>query len=238
MNSRIKEAQRPCAHAKRSGSVLIAVLAMILLLSFLVTRVMDLAIEGLEYRAIFNEPVDVNTYAFSMMEVALATVHEVALIEDGKLYAPKQGWGNPIEYAKIEVLNGWEVSVKISDESNRLPINTMSESLLNKLFEETFEFDFGTSRELSSTLLDWIDADENQRLNGAESSEYERRDPPYRAANGPLQSLEELRLLEAWEDEFFDELGQPNDAFRRLESMVSVYTTGPINLQQHFGRSA
>ena len=42
----------------------------------------------------------------------------------------------------------------------------MSEGLLNKLFEETFEFDFSTSRELSSTLLDWIDADENQRLNG------------------------------------------------------------------------
>ena len=37
-------------------------------------------------------------------------------------------------------------------------------------------------------------------------------------------------MLEVWEDEFFDESEQPNDAFRRLESMVPVYTTGPINL--------
>ena len=99
--------------------------------------------------------------AESMLEVALATIHEVALIDDGKLYAGEQGWNNPIEYADIAVPDGWQVEIEIRDEGGKLPINTMEEPLLNRLLEEELDFDFGTARELSSTLLDWIDENNN-----------------------------------------------------------------------------
>jgi general secretion pathway protein K len=177
---------------------LVAVLAIILLLSFIITRFVDEAIKDLEYRAIFNEPADVRSFTYSMLEVALATIHEVALIDEGKLYAPEQGWGDPLDYAQIKVPNGWELSISIQDESGKLPINTMSEADLNRMLEESFDFDFGTARELSSMLIDWIDPDDSRHLNGAESEDYLRRNPPYRAANRPLQNLEELRLLEVW----------------------------------------
>jgi len=215
---------------RRDGSVLVAVLAIILLLSFIITRFMSEAVEDLEYRAIFNEPVEVRSFAYSMLEVALATIHEVALIDEGKLYAPEQGWADPIGYAGIEVPNGWEVQIEIRDEGGKLPLNTMNEAMLNSMLEESFDFDFGTARELSSMLLDWIDPNDNRRLNGAESEDYLRRNPPYRAANGPLQSLEELRLLEIWEDEFFDEDGRPNELFQQLDRIVSVLHSGPANL--------
>jgi len=218
--------------ARQRGSVLIAVLAIILLLSFLITKFMEEALQDLEYRSIFHEPADVRSYAYSILEISLATIQEVALIDDGKLYAPEQGWNRPLEYANVNVPNGWEVSVQVTDEGGKLPINTMEEPMLNKMFEETFEFDFGTARELSSMLLDWIDPDDARRLNGAESEDYLRRNPPYRAANGPLQSLEELRLLEIWEDEFFDEEGQPNELFAKLSNLVSVYNSGAVNLNK------
>ena len=214
----------------KRGSVLIAVLAIVLLLSFIVTRFIDEAVEDLEYRAIFNEPADVRSFTYSMLEVALATIHEVALIDDGKLFAPEQGWADPVKYAGIKIPNGWELKIQIQDESNKLSINTMDEALLNQMLEESFDFDFGTARELSSMLLDWIDPDESRRLNGAESEDYLRRKPAYRAANRPLQSLEELRLLEIWEDEFFDENGVPNELFAKLESMVSVINAGAANI--------
>ncbi|MEO0510992.1 MAG: hypothetical protein AAF065_14170 [Verrucomicrobiota bacterium] len=218
--------------SRRGGSVLVAVLAIIVLLSFLITRFMEEALEDLEYRAIFNESADIRSYAYSMLEVSLATLQEVAEIDEGKLYAPEQGWGNPIQYAGIEVPNDWQVSIDITDESGKLPINTMSEEMLNKLLEESLDFDFGTARELSSMLLDWIDPDDTRRLNGAESEKYLRRKPPYRAANSPLQSLEELRLIEVWEDEFFDEEGQPNQLFAKLSGMVSVLHSGSVNLNK------
>ena len=106
----------------------------------------------------------------------------------------------------------------------------MDEALLNQMLEESFDLDFGTARELSSMLLDWIDPDESRRLNGAESEDYLLRKPAYRAANRPLQSLEELRLLEIWEDEFFDENGVPNELFAKLDSMVSVISSGAANV--------
>ena len=223
---------KPLRRGAQRGSVLIAVLAIIVLLSFIITRFMEQALEDLEYRSIFNEPVDVRSYAYSILEVSLATIHEVALIDEGKLYAPEQGWGDPLSYANIDVPNGWDVSVSVKDEGGKLPINTMSEEMLNRMLEETFDFDFGTARELSSMLLDWIDADSAKRLNGAESEDYLRRNPPYRTANGPLQSLEELRLLEIWEDEFFDQDGQPNEFFVQLSGLVSVYHSGTVNLNK------
>ncbi len=215
---------------RRRGSVLIAVLAVILLLSFLVTRFLDEALEDLEYRSIFAEPVDLRSYAFSMMELSFAVLHEIALIDEGKLFAPEQGWRDPLNYAGIRPPHGWEVRVRVEDLSGRLPLNTLPEPLLNRLLEESLDFDFGTSRELSSTLLDWIDEDDNRRLNGAESEEYLRRNPPYRAANAPLQSLHELRLLEVWEETFFDENGRPNERFAKLQRMVTVDYSGRVNL--------
>jgi general secretion pathway protein K len=210
--------------------VLVAVLAIILVITFMVTRFMNEAVEDLEYRAIFNEPTDVRSFAYGILEVALATVQEVALIDDGKLYAGEQGWSDPISYAGISIPNGWEVSITIRDEGGKLPINTMSEELLNHLLEETLDFDFGTARELSSTLADWIDPGDERRLNGAESDDYLNNNPPYRAANGPLQSLEELSLLKVWEDEFFDEDGNPNELFTQLSGLVSVMNSGAVNL--------
>ena len=215
---------------KQRGSVLVAVLAIILVITFMVTRFMNEAVEDLEYRAIFNEPSDVRSFAYGMLEVALATVQEVALIDDGKLYAGEQGWNDPISYADISIPHGWEVSITIRDEGGKLPLNTMPEDLLNKLLEDELDLDFGTARELSSTLSDWIDKDDKQRLNGAESDDYLRNNPPYRAANAPLQSLEELQLLKIWEDEFFDEDGNPNELFLQLSGLVSVMNTGAVNL--------
>jgi general secretion pathway protein K len=210
--------------------VLVAVLGIILLLSYMITRFMDEAVEDLEYRAIFNEPSDLRSFSYSMLEVALATVQEVALIDDGKLYAGEQGWADPISYAGINIPNGWEVQIEIRDEGGKLPLNTMSEELLNRLLEEELDFDYGTARELSSSLLDWIDADDNRRLNGAESDEYLGRDPAYRAANAPLQTLDELRLINIWDEEFFDDEGNPNELYTYLSGMVSVINTGGVNL--------
>mgnify|MGYP001197901935 CR=1 FL=1 len=218
-----------CSRNKR-GSVLVSVLAIILLLSFIVTRFIEEAVEDLEYLSIFNEPSDIRSFTYSMLEVALATVNEVSLIDDGKLYAPEQGWADPIQYAGIQIPHGWDIQIKIEDESGKLPINTMDEAALNQMLEESFDFEFGTARELSSMLLDWIDPDEIRRLNGAESEDYLRRNPPYRAANSPLQTLEELRLIEIWEEEFFDIEGRPNERFVQLESMVSVINSGAVNL--------
>ena len=57
----------------------------------------------------------------------------MALIDEGKLYAPEQGWADPLSYAGVEVPNGWEVQIQLQDESGKLPLNTMNEATLNRI---------------------------------------------------------------------------------------------------------
>lgn len=51
------------------------------------------------------------------------------------------------------------------------------------------------TEEVAAAILDWIDTDDEIRANGCESEYYTSQSPPYRAKNGPLDSLEELLLV-------------------------------------------
>ena len=48
---------------------------------------------------------------------------------------------------------------------------------------------------LTDAVIDWIDSDSDTRPYGAEDNEYLQLPTPYRAANQPMQSVEELRLV-------------------------------------------
>jgi DNA uptake protein ComE-like DNA-binding protein len=49
--------------------------------------------------------------------------------------------------------------------------------------------------EIADAILDWLDADDTPRDNGAESDYYGSLTPPYAARNGPIQSIDELLLV-------------------------------------------
>ncbi len=54
----------------------------------------------------------------------------------------------------------------------------------------------GMTEDVADAILDWIDEDEEMRPYGAESGDYYNTLPtPYSAANGPLQSVDELLLV-------------------------------------------
>jgi type II secretory pathway component PulK len=51
------------------------------------------------------------------------------------------------------------------------------------------------TEDIVNSMLDWIDADEDARPNGAESDYYSSQSPSYQAKNGPLTSIEELLFV-------------------------------------------
>lgn len=92
---------------------------------------------------------------------------------------------------------GGRYRVRISDESGKIPINGLTDAsgvVLRKLL-----LDRGIAKEqadvIVDSLLDWRDADDLHRLNGAESDYYLSLAKPYRAANRDFESLEELILV-------------------------------------------
>jgi general secretion pathway protein K len=56
----------------------------------------------------------------------------------------------------------------------------------------------GLDPAITEALLDWMDPDSDQRPGGAEDIDYLARPTPYRAANQPLTSIDELRLIKGF----------------------------------------
>lgn len=52
------------------------------------------------------------------------------------------------------------------------------------------------TQDIANCILDWIDPDDNTRQDGAENDYYSSQSPPYQCKNGPLDSLEEMLLIE------------------------------------------
>jgi general secretion pathway protein K len=77
--------------------------------------------------------------------------------------------------------------------------------------------------ELAANLLDWVDEDEVRQNGGLEDEVYQQRQPPYRAANRPLLSVDELRLVEGFD-------GPLVDALRPYVTVYPLAGGGGVNL--------
>lgn len=85
------------------------------------------------------------------------------------------------------------------------PDRTIDEGWLQALRRllETLELNPG----IAQAIADWIDPDMEPRFpDGAEDGEYVGHTPPYLAANRPLVSVSELRLIKGMDDESFNRL--------------------------------
>jgi general secretion pathway protein K len=168
--------------------------------------------------------------AYSALEATLAVLAQFREI-DGGLYAPAQGWGDPLALSGYEPAEGRTVSVEFADENAKLPLTNAewSEPALAALFTD-LGFEPGEVNVLTDSLLDWIDADDNPRPYGAEKDDYLRGDPPHVAANRALRSFAELAAVQGFADLMFTESGRPNERCERFMRRVSLWSDGTINL--------
>jgi general secretion pathway protein K len=70
---------------------------------------------------------------------------------------------------------------------------------------------------LVNAIIDWRDADNLARLEGAEKEEYKDAGLSYQPSNKPFQTIEELQLV----------LGMNEQVYNWLESLVTVYSGQP-----------
>lgn len=82
----------------------------------------------------------------------------------------------------------------VRSSSSLMPINTMKDDLWKQLFK-LYDLDDQRIDEIVDCIMDWRDADDLVRLNGAETDYYDSLSPPYEARNGPFYSLEEIQLV-------------------------------------------
>ncbi len=124
-----------------------------------------------------------------------------------------------------EELWGAPVWVRITDESGKIPINLVTQGLLQQILAN-LGLDIDQADEITAGILDWRDEDDEVRVNGAETDYYLERARPYAAKNAPLDSLEELLLVKGVTWELYH--GESEDFDIGLKHIFTVFNPRPV----------
>lgn len=212
---------------KRRGSVLALVLALIILMAFIAVAFLEEAKEKIRYDALFHRQEDIRAEAYSALDATLAVLHVFREV-DGALWGPRQGWSDPLDFAQFEPSENLQVAVSFHDESGRFSLENADFDLLRRVFDH-LGFNQAEAEELTDSLLDWIDEDDLRRLNGFDGEDYRRLNPPYEPANRMLRSWDELALIPAFQEYFWDN-GVLRPEYRTFTSAFSLRHSGPVNV--------
>ena len=197
------------AGRKRTGSVLVFVLVVVMLLSLAAYRFTETMVAEATAASAHHREVEARAFADSGIEWAAVLLGDrlseettVDLYNNPSLFQgvlmrdadSDAGRGRFSIVAPDDTQPyGQTLRFGLVDESARLNLNALlglgldDEQLRDVLLalpEMTVE--------IADAILDWIDEDEQPRQFGAENEYYGTLDPPYTARNGPLTSLNEL----------------------------------------------
>jgi len=229
---------------RRKGSILIFILALIVLLSVLCLRLMEEGIREARHLDQFHRKDDLRIHAYSALDIAVGVLAEFKMFE-GKLYSPAQGWGEPLAYAGISPTeDGVTWSVRLIDESAKVPISKVKEKDLVALFalmqaEEDSLVDEDDGQPFYDSMMDWVDADEEEREEGAEDDYYEDLDHPYFTPGKKINSFEEFRMIKGFAHDpedpdrsgiFFDAQGIETVNMKNFRESFSFFNQGPVNV--------
>ena len=211
----------------------VALLLALLVVSLLTALILEFDAEARrEYReaAAFRDHYKAGMLTRAAVQAA-GMLLQLDLLKDnksGEKYdGPMDPWTIPI---KNQPIGDGLLSAQIQDERGKLNLNDLAVSEGDQIQQKArtervrrlFEL-LHLTPDLVDALIDWMDKDDNPQSAGAESLHYKSLRPPYRAANAPLQSLGDLKLIKGFTPDIID----------RLLRYVTVYPTeggSPVNI--------
>jgi len=122
----------------------------------------------------------------------------VALLEDAAQNSIDylgESWAMGLPTLPVE---GGTIKVSIEDAQGRFNLNSVANTASLQVFSRLLEV-LRLDPQLANAVLDWIDTDDLVRPGGAEDVDYLNFNPPYRAANQPMASVDELRLIRGFD---------------------------------------
>ena len=144
--------------------------------------------------------------------------------EDNKTDSFNDDWATVLPPLPIE---GGQMSGKIEDLQARFNINNLVENgKPQKLYLERFKRllrNLELNENLSSVLIDWLDANEEIGFAGAEDNEYLNLLPAYRTANQAMNDVSELLLVKGVDFETYEKL-RPYVCVLEFDTDINVNT--------------
>lgn len=192
----------------RHGSVLVVVLVLIVMLSLAAYAFSELMIGENAASEFALQHAQARACAESGIEYAAVVLGQA---EDPE--QPLNFYHDPSQFSGILVAEqaagrftfvapletdaaGAQVRYGLIDESARINLNAVLSFGLDEEQSAAMLINVpGMTEEIADAILDWIDADSDMRLLGAERDYYSSLNPPYAPRNGPIGSIEELLLV-------------------------------------------
>jgi general secretion pathway protein K len=123
-------------------------------------------------------------------------------------------------------LGGGQYTYRITDEEARININASTPDRIERLLL-SLDLDKGVRDTIGDSIQDWRDANEEHRLNGAESDDYYLKLPvPYRAHNANLESVTELLQIKGITPALYNGTKERPG----LADLVTVRGAGQVNM--------
>jgi len=193
----------------------VALLLALLVLALLVALILEFDVEARrEYRdaAAFRDNFKTTVLTRAAVQAARAVLQQDLLKDKqlGQIYdAQTDLWAFPIE--KYSIGDGL-LTAQIIDERGKFNLNDLATagdpaakqkkvSRIKRLFEL-----LQINPDLVDAIVDWVDSDDVPEAAGAETLYYQGIRPSYRAANSPLQTGRELRLIKGMTPEIVEKL--------------------------------
>lgn len=143
---------------------------------------------------------------YTQMENHALGAEQLALVAAEKLNKLSAGRQQRREVAYP--IEGGTIAGAIEDQSNCFNVNSLVGTADGTTYSrndvaiaeytrllQLIGFTETEAEQLTGTVADWLDADTQAGPFGAEDYDYARMTPPYRAANGPIADITELRLV-------------------------------------------
>jgi hypothetical protein len=195
-----------------SGSVLILVLWVLVLLSFIAGELIGHNREKAYLAA--------NGWESLRQGQAIESVLHLFAVPGWPIPGSEEKMG---KWVRLSV-DDMEVLVRVGKEGRKTNLNQASDAQIrDRIIQWLGEDRFDEAEQLADAILDWRDPDDLTRTNGAEADDYEARGLDYEPANGPFNLLTELLLVRGVTRELF--WGNPiQEAEAELEAETEAET--------------
>ena len=181
------------------------------------------------------------------VRLAIATLLMDRLREQDEQFeadTAQDGWALLSAAPPFQLPDGGQLHIQIEDAGARLNLNALfSEGkprdeatevflteLLSKVIDEIPvrpEQKLYDVEALARNLIDWVDVDQIRVAGGAEDDYYQRQQPPYRAPNQPLLSVDELLLIEGFDAQLVNALRPYVDVYPFVKADGVNLNTAP-----------
>jgi hypothetical protein len=210
------------------GSVIVVVLVTLLFAALLLTRLIESSSTDLLIAMRVADRDRLRADAHGAMETVLAVLMDFRTV-DGGLYAPVQGWEDPLGYAGYVPRERVTVTVAFEDESAKLSLPRLNLDTLNTLLVQ-LGLPIPDAARVADAMFVWMRSGHLAAESATSATVYERGDPPAKPPYRSLRSFEELAGIAVAKDFFYDADGRPTPLFEAFKGAVSLYQFNATNL--------